>query len=127
MSEITSPNITFMLQYTEANAQYVDYTNRDEAVELENDLSLESHHVNVTEESELAKAVGTHPYVNSNHHQAIKTIANNFNIVATAPDGIIEAIESTDQTMLGIQWRPDKLLDDPKQEKIFTNFFDKLQ
>lgn len=28
---------------------------------------------------------------------------------------------------LGIQWRPDKLLDDPKQEKIFTNFFDKLQ
>lgn len=87
-----------------------------------NDLSLESHHVNVTEESELAKAVGTHPYVNSNHHQAIKTIANNFNIVATAPDGIIEAIESTDQTMLGIQWRPDKLLDDPKQEKIFTNF-----
>ena len=32
-----------------------------------NDLSLESHHVNVTEESELAKAVGTHPYVNSNH------------------------------------------------------------
>ena len=92
-----------------------------------NDLSLESHHVNVTEESELAKAVGTHPYVNSNHHQAIKTIANNFNIVATAPDGIIEAIESTDQTMLGIQWRPDKLLDDPKQEKIFTNFFDKLQ
>ena len=71
-----------------------------------NDLSLESHHVNVTEESELAKAVGTHPYVNSNHHQAIKT---------------------TDQTMLGIQWRPDKLLDDPKQEKIFTNFFNKLK
>ena len=91
-----------------------------------NDLSLESHHVNVTDESELAKAVGTHPYVNSNHHQAIKTIANNFNIVATAPDGIIEAIESTDQTMLGIQWRPDKLLNDPKQEKIFTNFFEKL-
>ena len=91
-----------------------------------NDLSLESHHVNVTDESELAKAVGTHPYVNSHHHQAIKTIANNFNIVATAPDGIIEAIESTDQTMLGIQWRPDKLLNDPKQEKIFTNFFEKL-
>lgn len=90
------------------------------------DLSLQSHHVNVTEESELAKAVGTHPYVNSHHHQAIKTIANNFNIVGTAPDGIIEAIESTDQTMIGIQWRPDKLLNDATQEKIFTNFFNKL-
>lgn len=28
-----------MLQYTEANSQYVDYTNRDEAVSVENDLS----------------------------------------------------------------------------------------
>lgn len=37
----TSPKITFMLQYTEANSQYVDYTNRDEAVSLENDLSQE--------------------------------------------------------------------------------------
>lgn len=30
-----------MLQYTEANAQYVDYTNRDEAVEVENELALD--------------------------------------------------------------------------------------
>lgn len=62
MSEITSPNITFMLQYTEANAQYVDYTNRDEAVELENDLSLENHKQvieDLTEEQikEIKKAV----------------------------------------------------------------------
>lgn len=41
MSEQTSPSITFMLQYTEANAQYVDYTNRDEAVELDNNIALD--------------------------------------------------------------------------------------
>ncbi|MDU4350653.1 MAG: MobP2 family relaxase [Streptococcus anginosus] len=62
MSEITSPKITFMLQYTEANAQYVDYTNRDEAVELENELSLENHKQvieDLTEEQikEIKKAV----------------------------------------------------------------------
>lgn len=62
MSEITSPNITFMLKYTEANAQYVDYTNRDEAVELENDLFLENHKQvieDLTEEQikEIKKAV----------------------------------------------------------------------
>lgn len=39
MSE-NSPNITFMLQYTEPNTDYVDYTNRSEAVELDNDLNL---------------------------------------------------------------------------------------
>ncbi|CQR25150.1 hypothetical protein BN1356_01493 [Streptococcus varani] len=41
MSLSSSPNITFMLQYTEANSQYVDYTNRDEAVKIEEELSLE--------------------------------------------------------------------------------------
>lgn len=36
-----SPDITFMLQYTEPNSQYVDYTNRDEAVQVE-ELALET-------------------------------------------------------------------------------------
>ncbi|WP_224217959.1 MobP2 family relaxase [Streptococcus agalactiae] len=39
----SSPNITFMLQYTEANSQYVDYTNRDEAVKIDEELSLETN------------------------------------------------------------------------------------
>ena len=91
------------------------------------DLSLPSHHVNVTSESNLANLVGAHPYVNSSHHQAIKKLADNFNITATAPDGIIEAIASSDNTMQGVQWRPDKLVDDKNQAKIFTSFFDQLK
>ncbi len=47
MSESSSPNITFMLQYTEANSAYVDYTNRDEAVQIDNDLDLETHRQSV--------------------------------------------------------------------------------
>ena len=43
MSLSSSPNITFMLQYTEANSQYVDYTNRDEAVKMDEELSLETN------------------------------------------------------------------------------------
>lgn len=42
VSEQKSPGITFMIQYTEANAQYVDYTNRDEAVKIDDELSLET-------------------------------------------------------------------------------------
>lgn len=90
-------------------------------------LDLASHHVNVTPESQLAQAVGSHPYVNSSHHQAIKKVADNFNIVASAPDGIVEAIESSDGTMQGIQWRPDKMLNDPAEVKIFTQFLSKIQ
>lgn len=43
MNVSSSPNITFMLQYTEANSQYVDYTNRDEAVKIDTELSLETN------------------------------------------------------------------------------------
>lgn len=88
-------------------------------------LTQPSHHIDVTPESELIKAVGDHPYINSHHKQAIKNVAADFNIVATAPDGIIEAIESKDLTMQGIQWRPDKLKN-AEQDKIFTNFFEKI-
>lgn len=90
-------------------------------------LSQPAHHVNITPESKLAQIIGNHPYVNSYHHQAIKNIADNFNIVASAPDGIIEAIASNDNLMQGIQWRPDLLNNDPNQEKIFTTFFDLIK
>ncbi|GBG05346.1 type 1 glutamine amidotransferase [Lactobacillus rodentium] len=90
-------------------------------------LSQPAHHVNITPESRLAQIIGNHPYVNSYHHQAIKNIADNFNIVASAPDGIIEAIASNDNLMQGIQWRPDLLNNDPNQEKIFTTFFDQIK
>lgn len=43
MNVSSTPNITFMLQYTEANSQYVDYTNRDEAVKIDEELSLETN------------------------------------------------------------------------------------
>lgn len=92
-----------------------------------NDLSLPTHHVNVTAESHLAQSVGTHPYVNSFHHQALKKVATNFNIVATAPDGIIEAIESNDGLTQGVQWLPEKLINDEDQAKIFTSFLNKIK
>lgn len=57
MSDLSSPNITFMLQYTEANSTYVDYTNRDEAVQMDNDLDLETHRQSIEgmTESQLQK------------------------------------------------------------------------
>jgi len=47
--------------------------------------------------------------VNSSHHQAVKTVAAEFRIAATAPDGVIEALEATDPNWfcLGVQWNPE--------------------
>ena len=51
--------------------------------------------------------------VNSFHHQAVAEPGPHFCVTATAPDGIIEAIESTEfKPMLGVQWHPECMGDD---------------
>jgi microsomal dipeptidase-like Zn-dependent dipeptidase/gamma-glutamyl-gamma-aminobutyrate hydrolase PuuD len=51
-------------------------------------------------------------YVNSFHHQAVSDTGSRFRVVATAPDGIIEAMESTElKPILGVQWHPECMAD----------------
>ncbi|HEX7087471.1 MAG TPA: gamma-glutamyl-gamma-aminobutyrate hydrolase family protein [Vicinamibacterales bacterium] len=46
--------------------------------------------------------------VNSRHHQAVKRVAPGFVVTATAPDGVIEAIEHPELPFcLGVQWHPE--------------------
>jgi putative glutamine amidotransferase len=46
--------------------------------------------------------------VNSRHHQAVRDVAPAFVASATAPDGIIEAIEKPGATLcVGVQWHPE--------------------
>ena len=47
--------------------------------------------------------------VNSAHHQAIRQPGTGLRIGARAPDGVIEAIESTDPNWfcIGVQWHPE--------------------
>ncbi|MBK5295593.1 MAG: gamma-glutamyl-gamma-aminobutyrate hydrolase family protein [Vicinamibacteria bacterium] len=46
--------------------------------------------------------------VNSRHHQAVKQLAPGFVASATAPDGVIEAIELADLPFcVGVQWHPE--------------------
>ena len=51
--------------------------------------------------------------VNSFHHQAVSDPGPRFRVSATAPDGVIEAIESNEyKSILGVQWHPEWLGDD---------------
>ncbi len=46
--------------------------------------------------------------VNSLHHQAIRGPGHGLRVVATAPDGVAEAVESPDHRfVLGVQWHPE--------------------
>ena len=51
--------------------------------------------------------------VNSFHHQAVDEAGPHLRVSATAPDGIIEAVESREQKpFMGVQWHPECMPDD---------------
>lgn len=72
-----------------------------------------SHSVTVVPHSLLKKIVAkANLMVNSSHHQSVKTVAPSLIASATAPDGIVEAIESpAHRFLLAIQWHPEFLFE----------------
>ena len=63
--------------------------------------------------------------VNSRHHQAIKQLAPGFRVVATAPDGIIEAIEDPAALFcLGVQWHPENFWRTGEFRPLFEGFIE---
>ena len=62
--------------------------------------------------------------VNSMHHQGIKELGRSLAPAATAPDGLIEALESCDDSFLvGVQWHPEVFeATDPHTEHLFSDF-----
>jgi gamma-glutamyl-gamma-aminobutyrate hydrolase PuuD len=72
-----------------------------------------SHSIQVQEGTRLRDIVGDEKVmVNSYHHQAVRDLGPGFRVSALAPDGVVEAIESTRHTFaLGVQWHPELLYD----------------
>lgn len=74
-----------------------------------------THSVELPTETRLSRAVGlTNFDVNSVHHQAIGRVADQLRIVAVAPDGVIEAVETAAESSwwcVGVQWHPEELAD----------------
>jgi putative glutamine amidotransferase len=61
--------------------------------------------------------------VNSRHHQAVKAVAPGFKVSATAPDGVIEAIEDPNAAFcLGVQWHPENFWRTGEFRSLFEGF-----
>lgn len=75
------------------------------------DLAREyaSHTVAIETDSLLHTILGQEQLaVNSFHHQSVSKPGPHLRVCATAPDGVIEAIESTEhKSILGVQWHPE--------------------
>lgn len=73
-----------------------------------------AHEVWIAKESKLSELLADHMedgetcHVNSRHHQAVKQAAKGFEITATSPDGVVEAMEMPDAPFcVAVQWHPE--------------------
>jgi putative glutamine amidotransferase len=90
-----------------------------------------SHKICIHSGSILEKiAGGTEIMVNSTHHQAIERSGKNLEVLARAPDGVIESISGTSQNhwILGVQWHPEKsFCNDGFSRRLFEFFLDRCR
>lgn len=77
-----------------------------------------SHSVTIAPDSILSSLFGAGTLeVNSFHHQAVAEPGRGMKVTAQSPDGVVEAIESSEfKSVLGVQWHPEafyRLPDNP--------------
>lgn len=67
------------------------------------------HDIDISKGSQLADIMGVETLkVNSWHHQSIKDLGKGLKVVATAKDGIVEAVEKEDAAfVMGLQFHPE--------------------
>jgi putative glutamine amidotransferase len=86
-----------------------------------------AHPIAVRSDTRLGRILGAERVpVNSMHHQAIKRLGHGLVVSASAPDGVIEAVEGADgRYLVAVQWHPEELADsDPGMRRLFTTFLD---
>ena len=97
--------------------------------EVNNPLYAIAHEVWVTRGSTLSRLMQDQLadnevlQVNSRHHQAIKQTAAGFDVSATAPDGVIEAIERPGSRFcMAVQWHPENFWRTGEFRELFEEF-----
>lgn len=83
-----------------------------------------AHPIKITQGSLLGRIMSKQEIeVNSLHHQGVKKIGKGLDVVATAPDGLVEGLELRGHVFgLAVQWHPETMPDSIDMQKIFEYF-----
>ena len=75
----------------------------------EADREEPTHSVAIEKDSMISQLYHTERMaVNSFHHQAVSEAGDKLRVTAKAPDGVVEAVESTEfKSIIGVQWHPE--------------------
>jgi gamma-glutamyl-gamma-aminobutyrate hydrolase PuuD len=78
------------------------------------------------ENSKIAGVMGSSSVQGkSYHHQSVKGLGTGLEVVGRSEDGVVEALEAKDRSwMIGVQWHPERSLEDSSAQRLFTDFID---
>ena len=87
------------------------------------------HEVDLEPGSLVAKAMGVdRASCESSHHQAVARVGQGLRVTGTSSDGVVEAIEHEDAWAIGVQWHPERTVqDDPAQLALFQALVDQAR
>jgi putative glutamine amidotransferase len=66
-----------------------------------------THEVNVEPNTVAASLFPSSWSVNSLHHQTVENVGEGLTVSASAPDGVVEALETPEGNLLAVQWHPE--------------------
>ena len=91
--------------------------------------SYPTHHIQVEKDSALYQSLGDTAFVNSRHHQAVKSVGHGLTVTATAPDGVVECIESSQNNQIvAVQWHPENMWQEhPEMKQLFADFVNRVK
>lgn len=105
---------------------FTEHPNTIEHSQPEEQLGELFHTVSFTKDSKLYELFKSEKvWINSWHHQAVRSVGPELKVTAKSSDGIIEGIESTDGLMMGVQWHPELLFEKyPEQLSIYKQLIE---
>lgn len=98
-------------------------------LQLSENREESSHKISISSNSMLYSFLGNTALVNSFHHQSIHFLGKGLKITAIASDGVIEAIESSENKYLcGLQWHPECMIySSPPMKELIIYFIQKAK
>lgn len=81
------------------------------------------HQVQIDKDSRLFQILETEQIAtNSMHHQSVRTLGKGLRLSAHTEDGIVEAVESLDGRLIGVQWHPEEMVPESgAMKRLFKN------
>jgi putative glutamine amidotransferase len=110
--------------------QFLPEVPRENAIEHRKlDRDLPRHPVQIDPSSIIGRAIGrSEVSANTYHKQAVKKLGHGLRIVATAPDGVVEAFEDPSFPLFAaVQWHPERLSEEPEHLAVFRLLVEKAR